>query len=174
MESINSNTCHTLGNNGGRAPLNQGISIFINYRITAIARIVSCIINSYDYRGNTAAIIESSVININDTFGDNNGSKTATFTESVTFNTRNTLRYSNNGKISATLKSRVSNTCHTIHIAIIVNSRGNFNSPTIFILIVIIKESFTSNLHRKVCRGGNVVVDSIYLKVVGTCREATQ
>lgn len=107
------------------------------------------------------------VFNARHTLRDIDGGKLFAISKSIVSNASYTLGKDDGGEIGAIIESIVFNTRHTICLSIISDSRGNDDCSAVGVRA-------SRHRHRQVGRVGNLIVDPIYLKIVGTCRKAAQ
>ena len=123
--------------------------------------------------GEAAATPESFVSNTRQALGEGDGGESAATIESIASNARHALGDGDGGEDDATIESTVPNARHTIGLAVIGDSRGDGDCSAVFVVVTIINSSIRHR-HCQVGRGGDRVIDTAHLKVMGICREAAQ
>ena len=163
-ESIVSNARHALGDNGSGASCNKGITVRFYNGIAPTTRVIDCVFLSYSNGGKAAAIRESPVSNTRHAFGYVDGGEAPATIESIVSNARHALGDGDGGEAAAIIESSLSNARHTI-LHTPTHGGGNGDRTRVFSIPV-------CHLQSQVRGGGNIVVDTIHLKVVGAYRKA--
>ena len=104
------------------------------------------------------------------TLGEGDGGEVVAIVECTASNARHALGEGDGSEAAAIIESMGSNARHAIRLVIKGNDRGNGDCVGVAVTV----SSSIRHRYRQVGRGGDIVVDTVHLKVVGTCREAAQ